>query len=248
MNFGLYALGLLAFHCLASAHHYFLQAQVRSRLYILLRKWIALSLQFKIPYFVTGGTLLGAIRNRDLIQHDDDLDIGIETNTFEQLVRHEPFQAMLREFGLTFEFGNRDNGHITHRIYLQDPKYRVFMDIFEYTIIHDVAILSDPLQRQKWSNDFFFIDELNPLQVYPIRANGSDDEEMYVCGPQNPIPYLKRLYGAQDFLIPRFTHSHMDQIVSSNGSDLFDVMFISYFKYVGAWINEWIYQRIRLQD
>ena len=38
-----------------------------------------------IDYWLTGGSLLGAIRHQDYIPHDDDLDLGIWTEDLEKV-------------------------------------------------------------------------------------------------------------------------------------------------------------------
>lgn len=42
-------------------------------------------MEHEIEYFLTGGTLLGALRHGSFIPHDDDLDFGVWTEDLEKI-------------------------------------------------------------------------------------------------------------------------------------------------------------------
>lgn len=62
----------------------------------------------KIPYFLSNGTLLGCIRDGDLIPHDSDIDLGIMIEDY----KPEILDAFLAKgFGLHGIFGTIENGY-----------------------------------------------------------------------------------------------------------------------------------------
>ena len=63
---------------------------------------------FKVPYFLSNGTLLGCIRDGDLIPHDTDVDLGI----FIEDYKPEILQAFLdKKFKVWGIYGELDNGY-----------------------------------------------------------------------------------------------------------------------------------------
>jgi phosphorylcholine metabolism protein LicD len=61
--------------------------------------------ELKIPYWITGGTLLGAVRHSGVIPWDDDLDICVMQDRLSKLKRRAS-QQVFRKHGLQFnDFG-----------------------------------------------------------------------------------------------------------------------------------------------
>lgn len=62
-----------------------------------------------IPFFLSNGTLLGCVRNKDLIEHDNDIDLGIDS-------RYAEFKDSIVEefkkenFVIHAVFGSPDDG------------------------------------------------------------------------------------------------------------------------------------------
>ena len=69
----------------------------------ILKKLIKIFNTFKIDYWATGGTLLGAIRHHDMIPWDDDIDITILDNN---RWKFETLKKYLEEEGLVIEPGS----------------------------------------------------------------------------------------------------------------------------------------------
>lgn len=53
----------------------------------LFQKWINISKQYNIEYVLCGGSLLGAMRNNDIIPYDSDIDVLIDINYFTTMRR-----------------------------------------------------------------------------------------------------------------------------------------------------------------
>jgi lipopolysaccharide cholinephosphotransferase len=56
----------------------------------ILQKVTQLSLKYRINYFMTGGSAIGAVRHHGFIPWDDDIDIGLTRQDFEKFLRVAP--------------------------------------------------------------------------------------------------------------------------------------------------------------
>lgn len=65
-------------HCLNETQRYILQV---------LREVVRILDELEIPYYMQGGTMLGAVRHEGIIPWDDDVDLGIPRADYERLLR-----------------------------------------------------------------------------------------------------------------------------------------------------------------
>lgn len=140
-----------------------------------------------IIYWIQGGTLLGAVRNKGIIPWDDDIDISILENDITKL------ESLKSELNLI----NLDIVHafFGYKIYDMNGKeiqksYNFkfpFIDIFVTKYDKNIIKYTSEKALSIWQNDYFTQDELYPLKKYQF-------ESYEVYGPNNPIPYLDRLY------------------------------------------------------
>lgn len=83
----------------------------------ILSKCIDVCSKLEIPFFLMGGTLLGAVRHGGFIPWDDDIDIGMYRSDYERFLREAP--AMLPE-GLFLQTYTSDPGYLLNFAKLRD--------------------------------------------------------------------------------------------------------------------------------
>lgn len=139
-----------------------------------------------ILYWADSGTLLGAIRNKGIIPHDDDIDICIFQEDFDKLLeilKTNPKYEIIHD-GFIHKFKRRDI-----------KKAKVWIDLFIVSRDNKGIIIYDNMiHRQKWPKFYYRDSETFPLKRVPF-------EDYYISVPSDPIPYFERGYG-KDWKIP----------------------------------------------
>lgn len=151
-----------------------------------------------IPYFITGGTLLGAIRHRDVIHWDQDNDVGILLEDHDRVMTFEPppsYQlvepayvqrtAACRKF---FQFNPDakpegtllDDAYRKHYARLVHRRSGLYTDLFHYAEL-EPGMLSNVSQEQNHTNarEVFF-----PLKPYVIAGK-------VLWGPNDPLALFR---------------------------------------------------------
>lgn len=154
-------------------------------------------IKYNISYFIDGGTLLGACRNKDIIPHDDDVDIGVLKKDWNKLL------TLLNELKSYVIIINdeefKTNIHIDDcliKIYIPNFWLQIgdrivstpTLDIFCYELKNDKIRLSSKNHRKLFKNCYYNKNEMFPLTTYQIG-------DSYYYGCNNPKPYLFRYYG-----------------------------------------------------
>lgn len=148
--------------------------------------------EYNITYFIHSGTLLGSVREGNIIPHDDDIDIAIFPNSLEFILSSE-FEKILKENGLRIIPFKTNKGIL--KLKSLDTEHGIFIDIFVFRKNGTKYEYDSEVSRNTWKNGWFSENELFPLKTYQLG-------NLYLYGPIEPHPYLKRHFG-NDWMIPK---------------------------------------------
>ena len=178
----------------------------------IIRSFDALVLDHNIHYWSYAGTLLGAVRNKDMIPWDDDADICMDRQNFNTMLTIDP-AVIEATYGLRIHVLDDEKEMVHAKVYRTGKKNSVaFMDIF--VMVRTMEYGEDRLvqerfaTRKMWPHGFFYTSEVEDTCRIP--AGYIDGEIIMVNAPVDPIPHLVRMYGT-DWIVPRKTHSHHNQ-------------------------------------
>lgn len=147
--------------------------------------------KLNIEYWAHYGTLLGAVRNKDIIPFDDDLDIGMTRSDYNILINNAD---IAKKFGLNYSYED-DIPRV--KLINFNTNIEPYLDIFIMENINGKFKITEG----KWAEEkgYFTPEELYPLKEYKFG-------NINIKGPNIPIPFLEREYG--DWQIEKKTHSH----------------------------------------
>jgi len=158
----------------------------------------------QIPYFIDGGTLLGACREGTMIEHDDDADIGVWTkHAWRDLLK---LTSTFRSSALTlgsqeYKIDVEIHGDCLYKLFIpglwcQDEEGHIIgtptLDIFRWREKNGIMELYSMGDRRRFRNCYYKLTELFPLILYPLKT--PNDRLISVYGAHDGIPYLKRYY------------------------------------------------------
>ncbi len=118
-----------------------------------------------IHYFLTGGSLIGAIRHKGFIPWDDDIDIAMMREEYDRFMQIAP-QELSPEFSLINIKTDNRLGIFFGKVVLNDTNYRsaqqpktldktgFFVDVIPYDTIYDNKILAS---LYFWKLNFFVV-------------------------------------------------------------------------------------------
>jgi len=137
--------------------------------------------QYKAYWWITAGTCLGAIREKDFIDHDDDIDIGILYNSKKQ--RDNIIAGMMKKgFELKHIFGKKNAG-----LEYSFIKKGVKIDFFYYDesvwkCINDGYCMSIWQYGKRIILDFpaYLFEELKEIDFLGLKVNVPNPPEDYL--------------------------------------------------------------------
>lgn len=136
-----------------------------------------------INYFACAGTILGAVRHKKIIPWDDDLDVIVNINERDKLT-NTVFPELIKR-GYKIERGNITNNY---RVLKYNTKYP-FMDVFFYKDYGKYIIPYSIYYGMIYPKEVY----LKKKVIYPLKRYKLGNIE--VQGPNNPVKYLKQIYG-----------------------------------------------------
>jgi hypothetical protein len=151
-----------------------------------------------IKFHLHSGTALGAIRNKDFIKHDQDIDLAIFKNEYDDNI----IEIMKKKFYFKKQYGTIDNGL---ELKFLHKKHNIGLDIFilykkDDRLFQSVYhCKSDRFEKGTNSDDhcIMYMNDYTPIKIKFLGKK-------YECAP---ISFLKDRYG-NDWNVPKvFTYS-----------------------------------------
>jgi len=169
-----------------------------------------------VKYFIDGGTLLGSVRESDIIQHDDDADIGILYDDYYGKLENILTEISTKEIiindnkcNITTKFGNGASQILFPELAGDfDGKFVgcPAVDIFCWRKKNDFIVLDNLKFRREFKNCYYKKSEMFPLIRMPFG-------ERFLFGANNPIGYLHRYYGSDCLTVVKIDKRRPDDPV-----------------------------------
>jgi len=176
----------------------------------------------QIPYYMLGGTMLGAIRHKGFIPWDDDMDFGVERKYFPKLIK-----ILSEELPVDFKIrtSHNSNNFFSNFIKIEDTRTEVF-DCWHDNAI-DIGICIDifPLdngrkslfQTQLFVSYIFFLLQIKDyLYFNPKYRHGIKKYVAIILRKTNFIPIKNRLRYVEN-LINKYTEEKSAYLINYYG-------------------------------
>jgi len=169
----------------------------------LLQKLDLIANEKDLSYWIDGGTLLGAVREKDIIPWDDDSDTSMTEQDSQKLLDMD-----LTQYGVKVsrchtpscdsDSDNKNENLNLLKLHFPGEKESIWVDIFPRRM-EDGKYRFIGWPKKMWPKDWHSKDSLDGYHMYTLG-------DIRVRGPKDPIPFFERTYG--DWKTPKKTHSH----------------------------------------
>lgn len=161
---------------------YWMTENKRESLYKLVKDITSIFDREKITYFADGGTLLGCYREKDVIAHDDDVDLWLDKDDYNNKL-YKLYDEFM-DLGYQIQFVPN---MIKVGIIRVNKIENVVIDLFPYEIINDKVVMHDQNHRNWWPDCWHYVNDCFPLSSMKYGP-------LQMKCPHNGIPYLDRYY------------------------------------------------------
>jgi len=173
---------------------------LHKKLYGLMDSFDKLCTKHDIEYWITSGTLLGAVRHQCIIPWDDDIDLCMTQEQYDKLKNKMVIEDMEQD-GCMIKQGNiRKYGKITEQV-SSEFGFTFWLDIFIMREAGNKYEYASAELRSVFPNEWFYKSETEKLKRYRFG-------KLMLPGPVKATDYLKRAYGS-DWKRPKMTHTHL---------------------------------------
>jgi hypothetical protein len=151
-----------------------------------------------VKFHLHSGTALGALREKDFIEHDNDIDLGVFKEDYKEII----IETMEKEFNFSKKYGSIDNGLELKFIH---KKNNIGIDIFliykkEDKLYQSVYNCKSERFEKGTNSDDQCIMYMNHYEPILIEFLGKE----YYCAP---ISFLVDRYG-EDWKTPKVFNYH----------------------------------------
>jgi phosphorylcholine metabolism protein LicD len=145
----------------------------------------------EIKYWLCSGSLLGAVRNKGQIKHDDDGDLAMFEPDLIKFIEcckelAERHSYLITAHGGMIKVANQRIYRMSEEI--EDARLAATIDIAMYHKEDDKIIIALPQHQELWSECYHYEKDFEPLKKIQY-------EDIEVWSVSNPEPYLERFYG-----------------------------------------------------